>query len=353
VYGQVLIAGTTSCRGSQWTVGDGVAMAGGRFILSLDVELAWGSFDHGGHESDREELIAEREATRRLLSLLDQYEVPATFAVVGHLFLSSCERVDGTTHPDVERPRHQWFPRDWHAFDPATDLARDPLWYGPDILKGIVRARAGHEIATHTFSHVVAGDPACTPEILRSQLLKCRELHRQWGQPLDSIVFPRNSVAHLDVLRDVGILAYRGPESSWYRGVSERARPIAHVLDRALAVTPPTYRLDDRRDGKLVDLPASMFLLARNGPRRLIPLASRRAQALRGIERACERGEVFHLWFHPRNLTTDAGLFDVLGDVLRRVESLASRGHIVPVTMGGLARTLIGEAKSATRGRSN
>jgi peptidoglycan/xylan/chitin deacetylase (PgdA/CDA1 family) len=76
----------------------------GHFILSLDVELAWGTFDHGGDRRIRDQLLGEREAIRRLLDLLARHELPATFALVGHLFLDSCRRENGTTHPEGPAP---------------------------------------------------------------------------------------------------------------------------------------------------------------------------------------------------------------------------------------------------------
>src|SRR5688572_3897098 len=91
-----------------WSQDSAVLMAPGHFILSLDVELAWGMFDHGGAARLRKQLLAEREAIRRLLELLGRYEIPATFAIVGHLFLDQCRRENGTTHPEILRPRYPW-----------------------------------------------------------------------------------------------------------------------------------------------------------------------------------------------------------------------------------------------------
>jgi hypothetical protein len=313
----------------------------GHFILSLDVELAWGCFDHGVETIDRRNLWAEREAIRRVLGLLKRYQVPATFAIVGHLFLDSCTRENGTTHPEVLRPRYPWYGADWHDSDPATDLGRDPLWYGADIVDWILKANPEHEIGTHTFSHVVADDPACTPEIFRSQVEACRELHRRHGLELKSVIFPRNRIHHLGVVAELGLVAFRGPERSWYHRMQGWLKRACQLADRALAVPPPTYPLHDRVRGGLVDLPASMFLLSRDGVRRFVPLASRRRQALLGIQRAVERGELFHLWFHPFNLASDWRLLDVLDDVLRSVGEHSQRGQLVPITMGRLADELL------------
>ena len=57
------------------------------FVLSLDTELVWGSFDH--LTDDRFEMLYPdvRGTIERMLDVLDRYEVPACWAIVGHLLL--------------------------------------------------------------------------------------------------------------------------------------------------------------------------------------------------------------------------------------------------------------------------
>ena len=319
----------------------------GYFVFSLDTELAWGTFDLGGLERYREQYLGTREQIHSLLELLDRYRIPTTWAFVGHLLLDRCERRHGTTHEDVLRPRHTWLAEDWHGLDPGTDVYRDPLWYGSDILKAVLDAETPHEIASHTFSHVIVGDAACTREIARSQLLKCRELHERRGVELTSVVFPRNRIGHLDVLRELGIVAYRGPEQSWFDGLRHPARRAGHLLHRALALPAPTYPLAGLVDRGLVNLPASMLLLSLDGPRRLVPLLSRRRQAFQALDQAARRGEMMHLWLHPSDLATGQGMLEVLGQIFERVRDLTNDGRMVPLTMAALAKKALGCASAA------
>ena len=68
----------------------------GVFTLSLDFELIWGTLDLFGPE--RFEKACQRERTEvfeRLLALLQEFEVPATWCVLGHLLLSRCGPAGG------------------------------------------------------------------------------------------------------------------------------------------------------------------------------------------------------------------------------------------------------------------
>jgi peptidoglycan/xylan/chitin deacetylase (PgdA/CDA1 family) len=306
----------------------------GVFILSLDTEGAWGTFDKGGLQRYAGHFDNIRLTVRRLLGLLDRYQIPATWAFVGHLLLDHCEKPpEGETHPEVLRPQYRWYPYDWHHLDPGTDVYRDPWWYGPDLLEMVLQAEVHHEIGTHTFSHIVVSDPDCTEGIFCSQLEACIEIHGRFGLKIDSIVYPRNAVAFPESLARLGVTVYRGVEDRWYAGCSPRLMKLAHILDRALALPPPTYALPSLVEGPLVNLPASMFYLPRDGFRRFIPIGSRVLQAKRGLARASQRGELFHLWFHPFNLASDPRLFSGLEEILRFASTLRSHGALVILTM--------------------
>ena len=281
----------------------------GVFILSLDTEIAWGT------DPERRARYADcfdnyRVIIRRLLDLLDAYQIPATWAVVGHLFLKPGD------------PRSVSLPRQ----------ARWDWFHAPDVIRAVAEAPAGHEIGTHTFSHVCAGQVAHAE--WESELRQCAALHREHRLPLRSLVFPRNQIAHLEALPAFGVTAYRGVEG--HRRAERRG--AAHLLHRALAIPPPTYALDRLRVGdRLVNLPASQFLLAYDGLRRLIPTASRVRQARLGLDRAVQRGRLYHLWFHPFNLGTSNAMFYALEQILHEVDSRRRAGDLQVLTMGAAA----------------
>lgn len=316
----------------------------GTFVLSLDTELVWGSFDHTSAEDFGQHYPDIRGTIADILRLLEQHEISATWAVVGHLFLGSCERgSDGRAHPELRRPAHAWHHGDWLGSDPCTDRTRDPLWYGDDIVGLLRSARVPQEVGSHSFSHVVFGDEGCSAEVASSEVDACVRVAAGQGIELRSFVFPRNVEGHHDVLLANGIRAFRGAEPYWYRRLPRPLRRVAHLVDQAAAIPPPVSPASERLPG-LWDIPGSMMLLSRVGIRRLVPMQSRVRKARRGLRRASREGKVFHLWFHPFNLAVDRqAMLRVLDEILEEAARLRASGQLTIHTMGSLADELAGQ----------
>lgn len=104
----------------------------GRFTISIDVELAWGSCDRPLQPGDYATIGHEREVVQRLLDLFEAYNVRATWAIVGHLLLRESPWDGETAHPDFPRPVVRNEVQDWFCQLPKTP--NDPTWYGPDLV---------------------------------------------------------------------------------------------------------------------------------------------------------------------------------------------------------------------------
>ncbi|WP_197048842.1 polysaccharide deacetylase family protein [Streptosporangium roseum] len=304
---------------------DSVTGMPGLCILSIDTELAWG-IDAQDLPRYSKVLDDEPIIIRRLIGLLDEHQIPATWALVGQLLMAPEDRREGGRTPE------RWY-------------------YAPRLLEWINNARVRHEVGTHTFSHVCAHDVSTTRELWRQELEAAAQMSMRHGITMRSIVYPRNQVAHTDILSDFGIIAYRGVEQSWYGN----HHGVLHFVDRALGVASPTYDLRRLREGdRLVNLPASQFLMGDNGMRKLIPPASRIRQARLALDRATRRGELYHLWFHPFNLGGDGRMFQTLDRILRDISERRDRGEIAVMTMGQTADLVLrgaGESALETEGR--
>lgn len=313
----------------------------GVFIISIDTELAWGCFDREDREARWKMEERSREAVTRLLALFERYEIAATWALVGHLFLDRC-----SGHPEIPRPQYDWFPRDWYCFDPASDAERAPLWYAPDMIRQIRDASPEQELASHSFAHPLFGDAGCGAAAADADVRACVEAARPWGVELRSFVFPRNRIGHLDVLARHGFRCYRGPDPTWYGSFKRPLKRAAHYLDDLLALPPPTVL--PRRDGPLWDIPGSVMLQGMDGPRGWIPAACRTRRCIAGLERAARRREIFHLWFHPINFSVGMErMLRALEPALARAANLRAEGKLEVLTMGALAERL-----SASEARS-
>lgn len=287
-------------------------MSSGTVVISLDAELGWGFHDH---ESLPAERVAEaRGAWRFLVDLLEEHEIPATWAVVGHLFLAECDGVH-TDHPAGA----EWFARDpGGRYDPdneagpvddagtTDDLDSRSNWFGRDLIDAIRDGDVDHEIGSHTFSHVEFGKPDTSREVAATELERSVAVAAERGIELDSLVFPRNSVGHRDLLRDHGFSSYRGnAPDRWYDGGSLR-RPGKLATYALGAAAPPIVEPTVDEYG-LVNVPASLYLYAFDGAARDAieavtgdPVAR---QVRLGLERLRDRDRgVFHLWLHPNNV---------------------------------------------------
>lgn len=263
----------------------------GSVVLSIDAELGWGHHDRIRPPERR--ISTARRSWIRLLHMLDEYDLPATWAVVGHLFLNNC---DGQ---HVDHPA----PADWFAREHGEWKCRPELRFGYGIIEATQAATADHEIACHSFSHVEFGSVDTSQALARAEIEASIRAARDYDIKFDSFIFPRNKVAYRDILADYGFTCYRG-HSQERRSNSPLMR-TAQKLVRATITAPPLVEPYIDEYG-LVDVPASMYLFGLEDHLRTAaetvwgdPMFE---LAKRGIDRAAKNGGLFHLWFHPNDL---------------------------------------------------
>jgi ubiquinone/menaquinone biosynthesis C-methylase UbiE len=275
----------------------------GIFTISIDVEMAWGTFDHNGHVKLAGAYEKYRYIISKILKLFNKYEISATWAVVGHLFLDSCHKKNGRLHPDIVRPRYRWFRDDWFRDDPGTNIGVDKFWYGSDIVNEIKLAWPPQEIASHSFSHIIFQDKGCTKEVADSDIRKCVELAKKENIKLQSFVFPRNLPGHLEILSRYGFKVFRGRDDVYSR-LSLRPKIIKKLyflFGDLIGSTPPVVMPNTItvNGNKLIEIPSSMLFRFASGVSRIIPAGVRLKKARKGIDAAIRKNKIFHLWFHP------------------------------------------------------
>jgi hypothetical protein len=279
----------------------------GAFVISLDFELRWGvrhRCTNGGFDA---KLIGARKAIPRILTLFEEFDVAATWATVGFLFARS--RSERERISPRLRPAYGDETLSPYADQTGEGEADDPLHYAASLIDAIYLTPR-QELATHTFSHYLCLESGQTAEDFRADLLAAQSIAAARGMRLTSIVFPRNqrNPAYDHVLIDCGITAYRGnPRSRMWRFVdgADGDRPVKR-LSRLLDTYVPVdgYNTVPWRDivqpNGLCDVRASCFL--RPYDPRLRGLEGLRLRRIATAMRAAaERGELFHLWWHPHN----------------------------------------------------
>jgi peptidoglycan/xylan/chitin deacetylase (PgdA/CDA1 family) len=327
-------------------------------VISLDFELRWGVFDHcpPGAAYERN-LRGAREVVPRMLALFEEFGVAATWATVGFLF--------ARTRAEREAHRPALLPGYGNAallpYDEVTgeSEADDPLHYAPGLIERIL-ATPRQELATHTFSHFFCTEAGQTREQFRADLAAARAIAAPWGVELRSIVFPRNqhNPDYDAVLREAGIVAYRGNPEHWMwrfadaRESAGRVKRAARLADAYLSVTGDgSVGWDEvRRPGGLADVRAS-FLVRPFTPRlrHLEPLRLRRMR--RAVHRAARRRRIVHLWWHPHNFGAHPDeCLRFLRGVLEEFARCRERYGMASLSMAEVAEGSGGAGERGSRG---
>lgn len=308
----------------------------GVVTISLDTEFAWGCFDTVGVEAHERAYARTREITSRLCELFTKYKIPATWALVAHLFDDCTLRSD--PHANLNDPGFGWV-HDWEAALPCQTGVDKDLWYAPDVLEMIQGCGTNQDIGIHGYSHMVLDEDECTRNAAEREIKRAIEVANDAGLSPNSFVYPRNRVGYRSVLADNGIETYRSPDLHWY----ERTQP-PRVLRKGLRfatefrVSSPPVGTPTEVDG-LVAVPGSQVFRPYNGGWQFTPKRSQVDRAKKGIDRAAETGEIFHLWFHPFNLALEPDrLLASLEDILTYAAAQRTTGQIEILSMDTIAR---------------
>lgn len=297
----------------------------GVFTLSLDTELAWGTFDVGRAEKFEEAYRATPDVIERLCGLFDEYRIPATWALVSHL-LVDCDSDRG--HSDRTPPDFDWVD-DWFGELPCSSGTDRELWYAPWLVDRLRACETDQEIGLHGATHMQLGADGCSRRNAEEELETAVETLREFGVEPESFVFPRNDVGHVDVLAEHGIRTYRGVDAQWYEQspVPGAAKKVLRFVDEAAQRPPPVVEPTLR--GDVVEVPGSQVFRPTQGGWKYTSAGSSIARAEKGLKRAARTGGVFHLWLHPFNLghvpSKDLRRFE---SVLQSARKLAEDGVI-------------------------
>lgn len=327
----------------------------GVFLFDVEVELAWGHT--GGEMSEvklrmREASMNVRNRLNDVLLLLDKYQIPATFGILGHAALDHCEG-SGLPHADMPRPSYSWLTGDWYSHDPCKTLAEEPAFYGRDIVDRIVnwvsRSELPNDVACHSFSHQLFGDPGCTEDVADAEVKKCLKIMKEnYGIRPRVFIFPRDFPGHLKVLKRNGFIGFRGPIPHFIT-YSESPIGVANTMMKYASLAsywgsfylsmPPPVVQHSIQEG-LLNVPASMCY----NKKPFVPLRLVRSKATKGIDRAVKEKRIFHLYTHLINFGEAPDIKGFLGsfeDILAHVDSFRKQNRLVVTTIRQLAESTI------------
>jgi hypothetical protein len=283
-----------------------------KFLFSLDCELGWGEPDPPDSRWDalRADPSYGRDTYKKILDIFREYKIPATWAFVGHLFLDGCTPSTHYVNNRIEK------------YDPYTNISKSPLYYADDLVSMVYDDEINHEIAAHSFSHTPY--TKLSEEEARQDVQNLIDIAESNRYEFTSFVFPKDQIAHTDILSEHGFSVYRGEikgtnhtYKSGFRALMKNPKQFINC--------PSTKPVTDDRG--LVRLSTSRLLRDERWwflqPRRL----------KKGIT-SMDPNSHIHLTVHPHNFIYDNNLFRTFDSVLSIVDDMRKKNQIKIATMG-------------------
>jgi peptidoglycan/xylan/chitin deacetylase (PgdA/CDA1 family) len=287
----------------------------GGMIISADFELAWAfRYSKSFNEPNKAALSfakQDRKNLPNLLKLFEEYNIPITWATVGHLFLKECKKGDHNwMHriPYFENKNWRYKNGDWFDSDPYSNYKIDNEWYAADLIEMILQSKIPHEISTHTFTHIDFSDKNCPSRVAEDEILACIEVMKPYGLSPKSIVFPGGTFGNIPILKNNGIQIYR-------KNVDEDLAYPYHD-DYGLLISPTTTGFGRSHKSWSAEYYFYRFKTF--------------------IDKAITTGTISHFWFHPS--FDEWTLQNVMPSVFEYANELRSKNLLWIGTMSDIAR---------------
>lgn len=296
----------------------------GKLVLSIDFELRWGVLDRVGNnvKQYQENIISVHETLPWMLKVFEERNVAATWATVGALGCENWEEFE-QARPKIKPSYLNSSLNYINDFNQKID-PEGKLYFAPRLIEKIIKTKA-QELGTHTFGHIYATEPNVTYKEFKEDILTAKSfLSKKFGRVPVSLVYPRNQVIYPEQLIDDDVMSiYRGNEDVDYLSAENQKakRPLnrAKILIDALAPwISHQYPMHEIENGNVKS--SAMFRIQlRDGLRQM------HLFKLKQNIKQLREEEVYHIWYHPHNLSTSAKkkddfvrFFDFVGDEIAK-----------------------------------
>lgn len=320
-------------------------MKPGIFTISLDFELLWGIFDKVGATYKPEYFSNTRDLIPKMLEQFAKAEVEVTWATVGMLFAENEE--------------------EWESYSPEYQLSyRDPRYsayhwvkkngirpevhFAPELIRQIINT-PGQELGSHSFAHYYTLMRGQSAEQFRQDLRATQLIAKdKFGLSLESLVFPRNHLneLYLTICKEEGYEQVRGNPKNWYWQETQHesfSKKLFRSADCFFPVGERTsFPLDQliQYSNEPMILPASRILrpFSKNNS---VMNSTRLKRVKSEMTMAAEKGEGYHLWWHPHNFGIDpkASLLE-LDEILSHFTRLKETHGFASMNMRTLGKHL-------------
>ncbi len=307
-------------------------MKKGKFVISLDTEIAWGRIEESNKDSYLPLFEKTREVVKRLVDVFDKYEIPATWAMVGRLIEDS-DNLSIFSKMKIE---------DYYPSLTSKKIYEDSILnnesnsyvLAKEFMDQVMNAKVIHEIGTHSYHHILFGKiPKSDKYLVEKDVEGAKGILKKYGIDCQSVVFPRNLIGHLDVFQKNGINCYRGPDKFWFDRMPNAIKKPISLLNTFLPISPTV--VDAENKNGMVNIPGSLFFrITHFGIKKNVPFSILEKKAIKGLQQASSQGKIFHLWFHPFNFGYKMDEhFNAFEKVLKEAKRLRDIGKIETQTM--------------------
>lgn len=329
-----------------------MANKNGTFVISLDYEIHWGTFDAMTLDAYGNNLKSVNTVIDRLLILCDKYDVKLTFATVGMLFAKTKEELL-KFNPSLIPSYENNILDTYKLIDEiGNSESEDDLHYAQSTIKKI--EKTAHEIGTHTYSHYNCLVKGQTIEQFEEDIIAAKKIGKHLDIDVESIVFPKNQVngPYLDICYKHGITSYRGTENSDIYNTKDKKFKkyfvplirLSRLIDSYINITGHnTYDVlkINKLKNKIINLPSSRFLRPYFSKLSFLEnLKVRRVK--KSMRHAAKRDELYHLWWHPHNFGSNIDEnFENLENIFKEYKALNIKYKFQSVTMTELTNNIL------------
>ncbi|MFW6196700.1 MAG: polysaccharide deacetylase family protein [Thermoplasmatota archaeon] len=299
------------------------------FLITLDTELGWGPTSIEGMKFLKRNEKEAKKVIPKILSILKENNISATWAIVGHLFLEECSKEDCLTW---KNKKDNYDPK-WYE-DPYSNKEKDPLFYCPDLIEDVLNSKIKQEIGYHSFSHPKFNQ--INKDMAEDEIKMSKKIEKDWNIELKSFVYPTDEKAYVDILGKYDFNIYRR-KPIWY---SDRTH-FKNLIEGLGNLNPPPVTPVFKNG--LWSINTSMiyydslipfFPIEARVPFTSLPCAKM------GLNRAIKEKSIFHIFLHPWNLLTTEKLEYNLNSFLKYVSKRINNNNIKNVTMNELVDEL-------------
>jgi hypothetical protein len=311
----------------------------GYFVFSFDLELAWGYFDSDVSHWRKFSTDGSRERNSifQLLEIFNEFNISATWGLVGHLFFEHCEKCE--ICPIMDRK---------YFYDSYQEIYDNnhPLWYGSDLIDMLINKGVNQELAYHGFTHKIFDEKEMNEVEARIEIEEWLRVANRTHMIPQSVLFPRNKVGYLELFKKYGFICYRGelkqPRTFSTPVIGRVIRRLYNSISPLLS--PQVYQIYQAEPSGLVNIPSTQYFFGTYrrfekllDSLNLHLLSSQRI--IQAVKKAASQKKILHVRAHPCEFQNKKD-FEKLRYLLSYIAEEIENGRIQSVGMSQLARKI-------------